>query len=393
MPSVTIRRVAPSWLTSLRSTKRSTVQATTSMTPTAPTPAIRLASSNWSPPSAALAHSEKRAMARAANSTIAPWAKLNTPEDLKISTKPSAISEYSMPAIRPPKRVSRKNPMSVSSVAGAEVRADHVLVGPHLVGGAVADLLAVVQHHHAVGDVHHHAHVVLDQDDGGAEFLVDVEDEAAHVLFLLDVHAGHRLVEQQHAGLHGQGAAQVDALLQAVGQAAHRGLAEGLDLEEVDDVLDEGAVRALLALGRAPADRLLEEVGLHLQVAARHDVVDHAHALEERQVLEGARHPHLGHLAAVHVAEGLAPEGDLALLRRVDAVDAVEHRALAGAVGADDRADLVRAHVEADVGQRLDATEAQADVLDVEDDVTDFLFCHVKPPSWFGQGKSWRPAA
>ena len=36
---------------------------------------------------------EKRAIASAANSTIAPCAKLNTPEALKIRTKPSAISE------------------------------------------------------------------------------------------------------------------------------------------------------------------------------------------------------------------------------------------------------------------------------------------------------------
>ena len=108
-----------------------------------------------------------------------------------------------------------------------------------------------------------------------------------------------------------------------------------------------------------------------LQVAPGHDVVEHAHALEQRQVLEGARHAHLGHLARVHVPEGLAAEGDGALLRLVDAVDAVEHRALAGAVGADDGAHLVLAHVEADVGQRLDAAEAQADVLHVEDDVAD----------------------
>src|SRR5574343_1176638 len=371
MPSVAISSVMPSWLTSLPSTKRCTAQASATMHAIAAAKPTRLPSHRLSVCSQALLHSEKRAIASAANSTIAPWAKLNTPEALKISTKPSAISEYSMPAIRPPKRVSRKNPMSVSSVAGAEVRADHVLVGPHLVGGAVADLLAVVQHHHAVGDVHHHAHVVLDQDDGGAELLVDVQDEAAHVLLLLDVHAGHGCVEQQHAGLHRQGAAQVHALLQAVGQAAHRRLAEGLDLEEIDDVLDELAVRALLAFGGAPADGLLEDVRLHLEVAPRHDVVDHAHALEEREVLEGARHAHLGDLTRVHVREGLATEGDLAFLGRVDAVDAVEHRALAGAVGADDGADLVLADVEADVGQRLDAAEAQGDVLHVEDHVPD----------------------
>ena len=38
-------------------------------------------------------NSESRANDSAANSTIAPCAKLNTPEALKISTKPSATSE------------------------------------------------------------------------------------------------------------------------------------------------------------------------------------------------------------------------------------------------------------------------------------------------------------
>jgi hypothetical protein len=56
-------------------------------------------------------HSEKRAIASAANSTIAPCAKLKTPLALKISTNPSAMSEYSMPAISPPMTVSRKKPM------------------------------------------------------------------------------------------------------------------------------------------------------------------------------------------------------------------------------------------------------------------------------------------
>ncbi len=77
-------------------------------------------------------------------------------------------------------------------------------------------------------------------------------------------------------------------------------------------LLDRLAVLALLALGRAPVQRLLEQVGLHVQVAPGHDVVEHAHALEQGQALEGARHAHLGHLARVHVAEGLAAKGDLA---------------------------------------------------------------------------------
>ena len=45
----------------------------------------------------------------AANSTMAPWAKLNTPDALKIRTKPSATREYITPAISPPISTSTKN--------------------------------------------------------------------------------------------------------------------------------------------------------------------------------------------------------------------------------------------------------------------------------------------
>src|SRR5512139_3530279 len=160
MPSVAISSVMPSWLTSLDSARRSISQATATISTIAPTKASTLPSTLLSKPPQCGIHSEKRAIASAANSTIAPCAKLNTPLALKISTKPSATSEYSMPVIRPPIRVSRKKPMSVTR---SEVGVDDVRVRAHLVGRAVADLLAVVEHDDAVGDVHHHAHVVLDQ--------------------------------------------------------------------------------------------------------------------------------------------------------------------------------------------------------------------------------------
>src|SRR4051812_4487950 len=190
MPSVAISSVAASWLTRCRSTRRSMTHATTNMIAPAMMNAAVLATSLlWMPVHSGI-HSAKRAMASAANSTIAPCAKLKTPEALKISTKPSATSAYSMPTIRPPNSVSRKNPMVRVLMRGAEVGLDDLGVAAHGVGRAVADLLAVVQHHHAVADVHHHAHVVLDQHHGGAELVVHVQHEAAHVLLLFQVHAG-----------------------------------------------------------------------------------------------------------------------------------------------------------------------------------------------------------
>src|SRR6266404_9126637 len=65
-----------------------------------------------------------------------------------------------------------------TSLGVTEVRLDDGRVGADLLRRALGDLLAHVEHGHAVGDVHHHAHVVLDEDDGRAPLLVDVQDEA-----------------------------------------------------------------------------------------------------------------------------------------------------------------------------------------------------------------------
>src|SRR5690348_16504842 len=143
-----------------------------------------------------------------------------------MSTKPRATREYMSPAARPPMitsarkagapAMSFRGPTSTawrsSSMAHPEVGVDHALVGAHLVGPPVRDLPPVVERHDPIRDVHHHAHVVLDQRDGGSELVVDAEDEAAHVLLLLDVHARHRLVQEQELGLGGQGAGQLHPL-------------------------------------------------------------------------------------------------------------------------------------------------------------------------------------
>ena len=126
-------------------------------------------------------------------------------------------------------------------------------------------------------------------------------------------------------------------------------------------------VRELLALGAAEVDRLLQDRGAHLEDAPGHDVVERGHALEQGDVLEGAADALHRRLVRAHVAVGPALVGDRALLGLVEAVDHVEHGRLAGAVRADDGADLALPDVEADVGQRGDAAKAQADAVDREE--------------------------
>jgi hypothetical protein len=81
----------PSWLTSLRSTSFSASQAIAAMIAAANSRAPTSASQNGH--FHCSSSSSARTRASAAVSTIAPWAKLKTPDALKISTKPSATSE------------------------------------------------------------------------------------------------------------------------------------------------------------------------------------------------------------------------------------------------------------------------------------------------------------
>src|SRR5262245_60611005 len=202
--------------------------------------------------------SDNRANDSAANSTIAPCAKLNTPEALRMRTRPCATGEESSRVTSPPMSVSRMGPSIAPSMAQAEIGVDHRLIGLHLGRRAIGDLEAVIEHEHAIGEVHHHPHIVLDQRDGGAVMRVDVEDEAAHVLLLLEIHPRHRLVEQQQVGLHGEGAAKLYPLLQTVRKLAYLNLADVLNLQKVDDLLDASALLDLFRKRRPDPQELPE---------------------------------------------------------------------------------------------------------------------------------------
>ena len=98
---------------------------------------------------------------------------------------------------------------------------------------AFGDLVAVIEHHYAVRQIHHHAHIVLDQCDRGAIVIVHVEHETRHVLFFFEVHPGHGFVKQKQLWLHRQRATEAYPLLQAIRQPADRNTTDFLDFQEV----------------------------------------------------------------------------------------------------------------------------------------------------------------
>src|SRR2546425_4215042 len=73
----------------------------------------------------------------------------------------------------------------------------------------------------------------------------------------------------------------------------------------------------------------------------------------------------------MHVPEVVAPEGNPPFLGVVDAVEHVEHRALAGAVRPDDGSYFVLPHVERHALQGAHAAERQRHAVDREDHIAD----------------------
>src|SRR6202167_235020 len=225
-PRVAMHSVICGWLTRGRSTTRSTAIAIATM----------IASVISAASQKSIFFSRKVTKVKAAHNTIEPWAKLKTPDALKTSTKPIATSEYITPASRPPTRVSTKKFM-MSSMHRAEIGGDEVRIVAHLFRRAVADLAAVVEHHDVMRQSHHDADIVLDQDDGGFQRAVGVQDEAAHLALLVLVHSGHRLVEQQQRRSADQSASKIDALLHAVGEGGDNGVAMPGQFEKRDDAV------------------------------------------------------------------------------------------------------------------------------------------------------------
>ena len=104
----------------------------------------------------------------------------------------------------------------------------------------LADEAAVAEDEDAVGDRHHLAELVADEDDG--EALRDGEAEGAEErLGLLRGEDGGGLVEDEDAGVAVEGLEDLDALALADGEVGDAGVGLDLEAEAAGEVGDAGA--------------------------------------------------------------------------------------------------------------------------------------------------------
>ena len=112
-----------------------------------------------------------------------------------------------------------------------------------------------VEHEDAVGDLHDHPHVVLDEQHRQLALAAQAAHQPRDLGALGGVHAGDRLVEQHQARLHGQAARELHALAVAVREELHLGAGVLGKPDELERLHRGAAVPALLGGSRGRGRR------------------------------------------------------------------------------------------------------------------------------------------
>ena len=223
----------------------------------------------------------------------------------------------------------------------AQVGLDDPGIGLDLGRRALHQLRPLHQHRHPVAEVEDEAHVVLDDHHRDA-LVAHPADEVHGRRRLVGVHARGGFVEQEEAGVGGQGPGDLQPALVAVGQVLAQGVPVAGEADEGQQLGGPGLRLPLLpAEGGPPADGG-EHPGPGAAVAADEDVLQGAHLGEQADVLERPGDAGLRHPGRV-VGQLPAPVDDPARRRLQQPGEAVEERGLARPVGPDEAHDLALA--------------------------------------------------
>src|SRR6266545_1171109 len=233
----------------------------------------------------------------------------------------------------------------------SKVGLDDPAVGGDGAWRTLSDLLAERQHHDAVGERHHGAHVVLDEQHGHSA-RVDGADQPDHGVDLGRVEPGHDFIEQQQRRFRRERARQLEPLAireRQPGCGLARPCAQA-------DALHDGprGIEGVPHGGMADQSR-------------DPDIVDDGELREWPDDLEGARQPEPADLVGLEAVEAAAGEADLARVGSKEAREQVEDRGLPRPVGPDHPEHLALRHGQVENVYRPESAEALAEPRDLEE--------------------------
>ena len=256
------------------------------------------------------------------------------------------------PPVRTARRAAvRRIPIRRAFIATCQIDVTHQRVAQHRIDMAFGEDAALVQHRDGLRQLADKMHVVFDDDDRRAR--VHLDDDVDGPLGLLRSQSGGRLVEQDQPRVSGQHGAELDELAPAVGQVADR---------------FAGAVRDADTLQRL-GDNAVGLAGRIALARGDPDILAHAQAVHHARDLGLDADAEAGDLVRMGADAIDAANPDIALARPQDAGQALEEGALAGAVRADQAAQLFIGEDEIDGVERRHAAEADADPARLHDPV------------------------
>ncbi len=209
----------------------------------------------------------------------------------------------------------------------------------HLPDGALFGDASSFEHHHLVGDLADHAHLVRDQDDGDAQAAVDVPEQLQDGVRGFRVQRRRGLVAQQDFRVRGQGACDAHALLLPAGQPARVAAVLVLQAHEFQEFIHPP--RDLRRAGARHAQRQGDVVEHRLGGQQVEMLEDHADAAAQRD-----------QSVVVQRADVHAVDEHLPVRRRLQPVDGAQQAGFARAAAADDAEDAAGRDVQVDVLQR-----------------------------------------
>ena len=211
------------------------------------------------------------------------------------------------------------------------------------------DVPSVAQDGGAIGDPRDLVHAVRDVDDRHALGLEPAE-KGEQLLDLAAGKRGRRLVENEHAYVARDRLDDLGELALPGREIPDEGLRIDLDAERLEQFA-----------GAPGGGFVVDQAKAVLGLVVQEDVLRRRQRRHETHLLEDHADPRaLGGFRRVHF-ERLAVDLDAACGRRMNAVQDLEDRRLAGPILPEQCVDFAHAHVEADVAERRHAAEGLRD--------------------------------
>lgn len=203
--------------------------------------------------------------------------------------------------------------------------------------------------------------MMLDDKDGHAAFVARIEYEPSHKFFLLLIHAGHGLVKDQKAWLRRKRSSQLNTFFEADRNSIDELVSHAFELKEVNYFLNGGTVFCLIPLRQPPVQRGPRDAWLHVNVAAKENVVEHAHTIEERKVLKCAGNAQPCNAVWREPRNIATVEQDTSALRRIKSSNRVREGRLPTPVRADQSENFTAFNLHIDAVEGDDAAEPSFD--------------------------------